>query len=438
MAVLHRLFRKSWHEPASRRLASQARVGRQEVCSIWFEQQSGDEDRLSQARARRLENFHRGRHGILLWSLLIGMAVFTGWALLFRIDEVASARGEAIASSRVQVIQAVDGGLLAALRLKEGDRVKLGQVLARLDQPRVGASVGEMEARLFALQAKAIRLRAEVTEKKSLVFPVEAQRTYGDMTEVERALFRQRRIGLDEDLRTMRVAVQLSRQELRLTDELAKAGDASGMELLHARRALNEAEARLSGRKNKFLEDARIELSKTEDDMAQTEQVLTSRRQQQADSIFTAQVPGIVKNIRVTTVGGVLRAGEELMQIVPVDDELIVEAKVSPADIGRVGPGLEATIRFDPFDYTLYGSVRGKVVYVSADTLKEDSSRGEEIYYRVHVIPERTPVTTTTGRQILILPGMTAQVDIRTGERTLMSYLLKPLRRTVYESFGER
>src|SRR5690606_37155433 len=146
----------------------------------------------------------------------------------------------------------------------------------------------------------------------------------------------------------------------------------------------------------------------------------------------------IVKNIRVTTVGGVLRAGEELMQIVPVDDELMIEAKVSTADISLVLPGLDATVRFDTFDYTIFGGVKGTVVFVSASSLKEETSRGVETYYRVRIKPSKTPVTTTTGRTLEILPGMTAQVDIGTGDRSLMDYLLKPLRKTLSESLGER
>ena len=165
---------------------------------------------------------------------------------------------------------------------------------------------------------------------------------------------------------------------------------------------------------------------------------MKKERPDSVDSSFIALVPGIVKNIRVTTVGGVLRAGEEIMQIIPVDDDLIIEAKVSPADIARVHEGLEATIRFDPFDYTIHGGVKGTVTYVSADTLKEDTPQGEEIYYRVHVSPTSLPVTTTTGRELEIMPGMTAEIDIRTGDRALMDFLLKPLRKTLSESFGER
>jgi adhesin transport system membrane fusion protein len=126
------------------------------------------------------------------------------------------------------------------------------------------------------------------------------------------------------------------------------------------------------------------------------------------------------------------------MQIVPIDDDLIIEAKIRPADIARIRTGLEANIRFDPFDYTIFGGVTGSVIYVSADTLKEETQRGQEIYYRVHVSSLSNPVTTTTGKTLEILPGMTAQVDIRTGDRTVMNFLLKPIRKTLSESFGER
>lgn len=405
---------------------------------MWSDRFSQDEDARQQARVRKLQNVHRGSQGWLLGLLLVAVLGFAVWASLFRIDEVARAGGEVIASSRVQVIQSVDGGVLEQLLVREGDRVEPGQLLARLDQTRFGASVGEVEARLFALQAKVVRLRAEVTGEARLAFSSDLLARSAETARVEEALFRQRRQGINEELRTLRVAVDLSQKEQRIVDQLYADGDASGSEVLRVQRALNEAQARLANRRNNFLEEARIDLAKAEDEIAQSAQTLTRRKQEQQDSVFTAVVPGIVKNIRVTTVGGVLRAGEELMQIVPVDDELMVEAKVSPADISRVVSGLEATLRFDTFDYTIFGGVKGQVVYVSADSLKEETSRGVDTYYRVRIKPAVLPVTTTTGKTLEILPGMTAQVDIRTGERSLMDYLLKPLRETVTESFGER
>jgi len=389
-------------------------------------------------KVQRLENYHKKNSSFALWVIFAGLISFVVGANYLRIDEVTKASGEVIASSRVQVIQAVDGGVLAELNVWEGDRVKAGQVLAKLDQSRLRASVAEIAARLFALKAKAIRLRAEVTGARSLHFPDNLQKNTSETVEVEKALFQQRRYGLRQDLKTLRVAVSLANEHLDLVNTLLQTGDVSRSEQLTSKRNLNEANAKLINRKNRFLEDVQTELSTTEDEISQNDQILKQRQEQLDSCLFIAQVPGIVKNIRMTTVGGVLRAGEEMMQIIPVDDKLIIEAKVSPSDIAQIHKGLESNIRFDPFDYTIYGGVEGKVIYVSADTLKEESATGTEIYYRVHIVPNSTPVITTTGKVLEVLPGMTTQVDIRTGDRTLLNFLLKPLRKTLSESFGER
>ena len=405
---------------------------------MWFDRSQDEKGEAARKRIERLESYHLRHYGWFLLSLLVGVVLFVAWAMVFRIDEVARAQGEVIASSRVQIIQAVDGGVLSKLLIKEGDKVVPGQILAELDQTRVGATVGETEARLFALKAKAARLRAEVTEAAEPVFPQDKHEAFQELLHVEAALFRQRRIGLQEELRTLQVAVDLAGKEVRLVEQLLKSGDVSDSEVLRVERNLNEAEAKLISRRNKFFEDARIDLAKAEDEIGQNEQILTRRQQEQRDSVFVAQTDGIVKNIRVTTVGGVLRAGEEIMEIVPLDDALIVEAKVSPADIAQVRPGLDASIRLDPFDYTIFGSVPAKVIYVSADTLKEDTPKGEEIYYRVHVSPLTTPIRTTAHKLLEMLPGMTARIDIRTGDRSLMDVLLKPLRKTLSEALRER
>lgn len=395
-------------------------------------------DDNAQRKVERLQSYHLRRYRLVIWTIALALVMFVLWAAQFRVDEVARAQGEVIASSRVQVLQAVDGGVLAELNVREGDQVEAGQVVARLEQARFDAAVKEIEARIYALRAKATRLRAEVKGDEALVFDPVLEARYSELVEVERALFSQRRKGLEAELRTLSVAVDLARREQQLIEKLARSGDVNQSEVLRNKRALNEAQAKLINRDNAFLEEVRTELTSVEDDLAQNIQILAQRRQQLEDSEFEAPVRGIVKNISVTTVGGVLRPGEELMQIIPVNDELLVEAKVVPADIARVHPGLDVNIRFDPFDYTIYGSVKGRVVYVSADTLKEDSARGEEIYYRVRVAPASIPVKTTTGRAVQILPGMTAQLDIRTGDRTVMDYLLKPIRKTLSESFGER
>ena len=376
-------------------------------------------------------------YSVVLWVLVTGLVAAIVWASVYRIDQVTRGSGTVIASSRVQVIQAVDGGVLKSLKVREGDVVKQGEVLAVLDQTRFAAQVMELDSRLAALYGQAARLRAEVTGAAEINFPASVKK-FPELIAVQKALFTQKRQGLEEELRTLGVAVRLAREDAQLVAELAKSGDVSRSEVIKAERALNDAEAQLINRKNKYYQDARVELAKTEDDIGQNEQIRTPRAQQLADSVLKAPVDGIVKNVRITTQGGVLRAGDELLQIVPLDDVLIVETKISPSDIALLKPELKATIRFDPFDYTIYGSVSGKVTYVSADTIKEEGKTGELTYYRVHVSTSAKPVMTSTGKTLDILPGMTAQVDIRTGDRTVLEYLLKPLRKTLTESFGER
>jgi len=376
-------------------------------------------------------------YSVVLWVLVAGLAAAIVWASVYRIDQVTRGVGTVIATSRIQVIQAVDGGVLKSLKVREGDSVKQGQVLAILDQTRFAAQVMELDSRLAALHGQAARLRAEVTGATEIKFPAGVKK-FPELIAVQKALFTQKRQSLEEELRTLGVAVKLAREDARLVAELAKTGDVSRSEVIKAERALNDTEAQLINRKNKYYQDARVELAKTEDDIGQNEQVRTPRAQQLSDSVMRAPVAGIVKNVRITTQGGVLRAGEELLQIVPLDDVLIVETKIRPSDIALLKPELKATIRFDAFDYTVYGSVSGSVAYVSADTIKEDGKTGELTYYRVHVSTSAKPVKTTTGRTLEIMPGMTAQVDIRTGDRTVLEYLLKPLRKTLTESFGER
>jgi len=403
-----------------------------------IDQRSPDQQSTDNQWADRLQQAHRGRHRPVLIVITLAVIAFMAWAAVLQIDEVARAAGEVITSNRVQVIQSVDGGVLDELLVREGDQVQPGQVLARLKQTRFASSVDEIQLHLFALEAKVARLRAEVVGDEELTFADELVQRAPATTRIEQALFAQRRTGLGDELRTLQVAERLARRELDLVQALVRDGNASGAERLRAERGVNDAQANLINRRNRFLEDARLELTTVENEIAQNEQLLIRRLAEQADSVFTALAPGIVKNIRITTVGGVLGRGEELMQIVPIDDELLIEARVSPSDIALVQPGLAANLRFDPFDYTIYGAAPAEVTYVSADTLKEQSEQGTSVYYRAHIKPAGFPVRTTTGRVLKLVPGMTVQVDIRTGRRSLLDVLLKPLRKTLDQSFGER
>ena len=373
----------------------------------------------------------------VLWILVAAFFAILVWSYFYRIDQVVRGPGTFIATSRVQVIQAVDGGMIPPVKAKSGDRGAQGQVLATLDDGRSLAAVRELDGRLAALYAKAARLKAEIAGADYVKFPAAVEK-FPEIIRVETALFNQRTSGFQEEMRTAAVAVSLAREDAQLVNNLANNGDVSRSDVIRAQKAVNEAEATMINRRNKYLQEVGTDLTKAEDEIGQNEQIRAQRMQQLENTVLKASVPGIVKNMRLTTAGSVLRAGEELMQIVPVDDDIIVEVKVRPTDIAQLRPGLSASIRVDPYDYTVYGAVAGKVSYVSADTLKEETRAGEQVYYRVHVTTKGAPVVTQTGKEIEILPGMTSQVDIRIGDRTVLEYLLKPLRKTLTESFGER
>ncbi|MCP4624230.1 MAG: HlyD family efflux transporter periplasmic adaptor subunit, partial [bacterium] len=214
---------------------------------------------------------------------------------------------------------------------------------------------------------------------------------------MQKALFKQRRQGLTEGLENLQIAVQLAKEESKLVEDLAIKGDASRSEVLKTQRILNEVQGELINRKNTYFQEVQRDLAKVEDEIGQNEQILTQRAQQLKDSVIMAPVAGIIKNVRITTLGGVLRPGEELMQIIPVDDQLIIEAKIRPSDIADIRPGLTASLKFDAFDSTIFGAVEGKVMYVSADTLREQTSQADLTYYRVHLATAPPPIITRTG-----------------------------------------
>ena len=362
------------------------------------------------------------------------------WSSLVEIDQVTRASGQLIASSRVQVVQSVDGGVIERLHVREGDRVEAGQTLATLDAGRTQAALRESEARAAALRAALARLAVESHMSGQITFPA-ALNTYPAVLQAQRALFEQRRRALEVELNALEALAALARQELALVQNLHRTGDVSQAELLRVTRQASESEAQIAIRRNRWLQEVRADQARAEDELAQIEQVQAQRREVLESLVIRAPVRGIVKNVRVTTRGGVLRAGEELLQIVPADDRLIVEARVRPADIGLLRPGLPVSIKFDAYDYTLFGAVSGKLSYISADTLRDDTRAGEQVYYRVHVetdIPPGAPAETGLRKQLDVMPGMTVTVDIRTGRRSALSYMLKPLRRTVDEAFSER
>ena len=368
--------------------------------------------------------------------IALGVILFLIWAYFFQLDQFVRATGKVFSSSRVQLIQAVDGGVLAEINVSEGERVKIGQLLARIDQSRFEASTNEIQARINALQAKIARLRGELTGSTPM-FPEELSDN-PEILKIEFALFERRQKGLYDDTYANSEALKLAQAELAMVNQLLQTGDVDKTEVFTAERGVIEARAKLNSRKNEYYEKVGEELTQAEDELAQNKEIYLQRRALMESSLMKALVPGIVKNIEVTTIGAVLKAGEVLMEIIPTDDTLLVEAKVLPQDIADLELGLQAMLRLDPYDSSIYGALEGSVVFISGDTIVEEGARGQETYYKVHISFPSEPFLTTIGKEINIIPGMTAQVDIKTGKRSVITYILKPIVKTLNQSFGER
>ncbi|WP_157264327.1 HlyD family type I secretion periplasmic adaptor subunit [Azohydromonas aeria] len=375
----------------------------------------------------------------LIWLVTLTLGALVAWSAVSEVDEVVRAQATVIASRRVQVIQSVDGGVLAQLGVAEGDRVRKGQVLARFDETRSKSELDATSAKRASLLASMARLRAELAGAASVSYPAEV-RGFPELMRDQDLLFAGRRANLQTDLATLTGIVRTAREELAITEKLLADGDSNRMELLRATRMVSEAQAKVDSRRNQYVQDASAELAKARDELQQIQEQATQRRRQLDNVVVASPMDGIVKNVRFTTLGAVLKPGDELLSIVPVDDRMIVEAKVAPRDIAQVRPGLESMIKFDAYDYTVYGAVHGQVAYVGADSMREEGQRPDtpgSTYYRVHVATP-SPAATHTGRSLDVIPGMTATIDIRTGRRTVLEFLLKPVVKTFSEAFGER
>lgn len=383
-----------------------------------------------------LERFKwsHSRQVILLTALfLVGII---GWAGVAEIDQVSRANGQVIPSGRVQVVQSTDGGVIKTINVKEGDRVRKGQILVSLDSIRLAAGVDEGRAKVASFKTVKARIEAELFGKE-LVFPGDVA-AFPDFMANQRQLFLKRRAAQGQDIAALNRMLRLVRQELAMNQPLLENGDVSRSEVLRLERSVADIEGQIANRQNKYLQDLQAEYAKVEEELVTAEQALTQRQAALSETQLEAPTDGIVKNVRLTTIGGVLRPSDEVLQIVPTGEELIVEAKVSPADIAYVRVGQVASVKFDAYDSSIFGSSDGRVIYISPDTLIEQKANGEQVYYRVHIRVDTRTMRPRTDEKIEIQPGMTATAEVLTGRNTVLKYLLKPIIKTVEESLGER
>jgi adhesin transport system membrane fusion protein len=375
---------------------------------------------------------------VLLWVTVLGVAAFVAWANWAELDQITRAPAQVITSSRNQVIQAPpNGGMIEELLVKEGVPVKKGQLLLRLEQAKLRASYQEAATKAAALRATLARLEAEMYAKDAPVFPKDLD-AYPQFRDNQVSLFRQRRQLLTQDIGTLDKLRDYAQQELDMNLPLLKSGDVSRAEILKLQRQVADLAGQIVSKRNKFMQDSQTDLAKAQEELSGILQVMAQRKNELDLTEIRSPMDGIVRNVRITTLGGVARAGEEIMQIVPVDDDLIVEAKVKPADIAFVKPGLQATVKLDAYDYTIYGSLPGEVIYISPDTLNEEVRGQEQTYYRVQVRTSAGKLANTRNEKIEVQPGMTATVEIKTGKNTVLRYLTKPITKTISEAMEER
>ena len=373
---------------------------------------------------------------VLIWGSALAIVGFLLWAAWAELDQITRANGQVIASSRNQVIQSPEGGVLAEMPVREGAQVKRGQLLARFDKTKTEAGYLESAAKAAGLMATVSRLNAEIFGGKPKF--LKELDNYPEFRANQLALFNKRQSAVRDEISALEKSMKLIKEELEMNMPLLKTGDVSRADILRLQRQVADIEGQVTNRRNKYLQECQTDLGKAQEDLAGIMQIVAQRKEQLDFTEVRSPMDGIVRNVRLTTLGGVARPGEEIMQIVPADDDLIIEAKVRPADIAFVKPGLPATVKLDAYDYSIYGTLDGKVIYISADTLNEEARNNEQPYYRVQIKTSIHNLVSKNNERIDVQPGMTATVDIKTGKKTVLNYLTKPITKTISESMGER
>ncbi|MFC3712790.1 HlyD family type I secretion periplasmic adaptor subunit [Sphingoaurantiacus capsulatus] len=377
------------------------------------------------------------RHPAWLWfsitlvGLIVAMLIWSRFAIL---EQVTTGPGQVVPSGRLQIIQNLEGGIVSELKVREGQIVERGQPLVTIDPTRAESSYLEMEKRRRGLLASVARLRAEATGR-AMVFPREIA-SDRELVANERATYAVRRQAVDQSVAALAASTRLLRRELAITEPMAARGLVPEVDALRLRRQLNETEMQMGERLNRYRADAGTELAKVEAELAQVSEVAAGRRDMFERTVMRAPVRGTVKNIQASTVGGVVQPGADIMEIVPLEDELLIEAKIKPSDVAFLRPGLKATVKLTAYDYLIYGSLPGTVETIGPDTVRESKLPNEEPFYRVLVRTDRAYIR-HNGKLLPIIPGMTATVDVTTGRRTVFDFFLRPVLK-VEEAFRER
>ena len=417
---------------------------------------------------------HSGWTFIIIVAGLLAVAIaWANWAIL---DEVTTGDGRVISSSKLQVVQSPDGGVVRGLFVKDGDVVEKGQLLLKLDETEAAARLGELHQRRLYLEAQTTRLKAEASASESLEFDPALVASAPRAVQAERQAFtaRQDRIRSESEIlrrqllqkeqerlemaaqrEKLAASLQLMNRELDLTKKMAKNGAVPEIELIRLQRqvadmqgelsvldataprtdfAIEEAKEKLASTHSVFVALAREDLTKVTGELNILEQSVIAAEQRVRQTELRAPAKGIVNRLSVTSIGAVVRPGVDIVEIVPVEDNLLVEVKIGPRNIGFIRKDQSARVKLTAFDYLQYGVLTGKVDWVSADTLTDPENQP---YYRVIVRTDESSII-RTGETMRAIPGMVANVDILTGRKSVLQYLLTPVLRARDEAMRER
>jgi adhesin transport system membrane fusion protein len=377
-------------------------------------------DRMS--NVFRVETWFR-----LLWIVLGAVVLFIAWAAFAVLDEVAVGEARVVPYTRTQVIQSLDGGIVSRLDVHEGDVVAQGQLLAQLDPVMAEATTGETNAKIVSLKARAARLDAEMRGSGSVTFPPEVT-AQPDVAAREEASFRQNRAAISQTLAALQGQRRLANQRLQLTLPLLAEGASNDAEILQLRVAVADLDTRIISTRNEYDVALKKDYAATMAELEPLVEMARGRASMLERTGIRSPSRGIVKDIRVSTIGGVVSPGGVLMEIVPLGDQLLVEARMSPRDIAFIRAGQDATVKITAYDTSIYGSLPGVVETVSPDSVLDEVDR-RTTYYRTFVRTQKAYLETKDGKRHPIMPGMVASVEIRTGRKTVLQYLLKPLNR---------
>ncbi|PTR18840.1 MULTISPECIES: HlyD family type I secretion periplasmic adaptor subunit [unclassified Pseudomonas] len=413
---------------------------------------------------------------LTIWAIIAFFVFLMLWANFAVIDEVTKGDGKAIPSSKIQKIQNLEGGIVAELFVKEGQIVEAGAPLIRLDDTRFASNVGETEADRLSMLLRVERLSAEV-EDRPLNFPEDVLKAVPGQAKSEESLYISRRQQLHDEIGGLqeqliqrqqelreftskqaqyRQQLGFQRQEISMSEPLVAQGAVSPVEVLRLRRAeaetrgqldattlaipraesaIKEVQRKVDETRGKFRSEALTQLNEARTDLNKAQATGKALEDRVSRTLVTSPVRGIVNKLLVNTIGGVIQPGSDMVEIVPLDDTLLVEAKIRPQDIAFLHPGQEATVKFTAYDYTIYGGLKARLEQIGADTITDEDKK--TTYYIIKLRTDRSHLG-TDEKPLLIIPGMVASVDIITGKKTVLSYLLKPIIRARAEALHER